>query len=241
MGSKNRYAKELLPIILKDRKEDQWYVEPFCGGCNMIDKVTGNRLASDSNYYLIEMFKSLVNGFELPDYVSEDEYQEIKNNKDNFNSALVGFVGFGCSYSGKWFGGFARNVAASKPDSELLNRTSRNYCSQSKRNLIKQIPLLKGVVFHNKPFWELEIPNNSIVYCDPPYFGTTKYKDSFDHKLFWEWCRIMIEVGHKVFVSEYNAPEGWHCVWQKQVNNSLTKNTGGKKGIEKLFVHKSQL
>lgn len=45
MGSKARFAKELLPIILKDRKEGQWYVEPFCGGCNMIDKVTGNRMA----------------------------------------------------------------------------------------------------------------------------------------------------------------------------------------------------
>ena len=43
MGSKARHAKELLPIILKDRKEGQWYVEPFVGGCNMIDKVTGKQ------------------------------------------------------------------------------------------------------------------------------------------------------------------------------------------------------
>ena len=46
MGSKARHAKEMLPIILKDRKEGQWYVEPFVGGCNMIDKVNGNRLES---------------------------------------------------------------------------------------------------------------------------------------------------------------------------------------------------
>lgn len=32
VGSKNRHAKEILPIILKDRKPDQWYVEPFVGG-----------------------------------------------------------------------------------------------------------------------------------------------------------------------------------------------------------------
>lgn len=41
MGSKNRYAKEILPLILKDRKENQWYVEPFVGGANVIDKVGG--------------------------------------------------------------------------------------------------------------------------------------------------------------------------------------------------------
>ena len=29
MGSKARFTKEILPIILKDRKPEQWYVEPF--------------------------------------------------------------------------------------------------------------------------------------------------------------------------------------------------------------------
>ena len=52
MGSKNRYAKEILPIILKDRYDGQWYVEPFAGGFNVIDKVKGNRMANDSNYYV---------------------------------------------------------------------------------------------------------------------------------------------------------------------------------------------
>lgn len=32
MGSKARHAKELLPIILANRKQGQWYVEPFVGG-----------------------------------------------------------------------------------------------------------------------------------------------------------------------------------------------------------------
>jgi len=41
MGSKNRIAKHLLPIMLAERKPDQWWVEPFVGGANMIDKVEG--------------------------------------------------------------------------------------------------------------------------------------------------------------------------------------------------------
>ncbi len=32
MGSKARFAKDILPIILKDRKPEQWYVEPFARG-----------------------------------------------------------------------------------------------------------------------------------------------------------------------------------------------------------------
>lgn len=43
MGSKSRIAKEILSVMLPYRKN--WYVEPFCGGCNVIDKVDGNRIA----------------------------------------------------------------------------------------------------------------------------------------------------------------------------------------------------
>ena len=32
LGGKTRIAKEILPIILADRKEGQYFVEPFCGG-----------------------------------------------------------------------------------------------------------------------------------------------------------------------------------------------------------------
>ena len=32
MGSKNRIAKYILPIMLKDRKPNQYWVEPFVGG-----------------------------------------------------------------------------------------------------------------------------------------------------------------------------------------------------------------
>ena len=39
MGSKNRIAKELLPIITANLTNDRYYIEPFVGGCNMIDKV----------------------------------------------------------------------------------------------------------------------------------------------------------------------------------------------------------
>ena len=58
MGSKNRLAKDLLPIITAELKPNQWYVEPFVGGCNMIDKVNHPlKLGSDSNEYLIALLK----------------------------------------------------------------------------------------------------------------------------------------------------------------------------------------
>ena len=38
-GSKNRIAKYILPLITERLKPEQWYVEPFMGGANMMDKV----------------------------------------------------------------------------------------------------------------------------------------------------------------------------------------------------------
>lgn len=98
---------------------------------------------------------------------------------------------------------------------------------------------MKGVIFQNKPYYELELPPNSIVYCDPPYDGTSKYKvDNFDHEMFWQWCREMATKGHTLFVSEYEAPDDFECVWQKEAKSSLSANGkigGNKLSVEKLF------
>jgi DNA adenine methylase len=70
MGSKARFAKEILPIILKDRLPNQWYVEPFAGGMNTICEVDGKRLANDKNWFLIAMWKGLQENRERPKIIS---------------------------------------------------------------------------------------------------------------------------------------------------------------------------
>lgn len=236
MGSKNRIASEILPIILKNRTDEQWYVEPFCGGCNTLDKVEGKRIGNDFNTYLILMWQAIQKGWIPPTNITKDDYSQIKKEKHLFSPALVGWVGIGCSYSGKWFGGYA-----GKTNTKI--GTVRDYILESQKAIIKQKDGLIDVVFYNLSYNKLIIPNNSIVYCDPPYEGTTKYENDFDHKKFWDWCRDMIGSGHKVFVSEYNAPDDFVCVWQKQIKSSLSANGkigGSKKSIEKLFIHESQ-
>lgn len=230
MGSKNRHAKELLPIILENRTADQWYIEPFVGGFNMIDKVTGNRIANDSHFYLIELFKAIQNGWVPPCSVSELQYNAVKNNKEYYHPALVGFIGFGCSYAGKWFSGYARSKTA--------KGKSRNYALESRKNILKQD--IDGIVIFNKNYIDLEIPEKSIIYCDPPYAGTTKYKDGFDHEVFWRWIREQINKGHSVFISEYAAPPDFECIWQKTVHTSLDKERKVNQCVERLFVSKKQ-
>lgn len=85
--------------------------------------------------------------------------------------------------------------------------------------------------------------NGKVVWmgqCDPPYKGTKTYNTSknFDHDKFFEWCREQTKRGNVVFVSEYEAPEDFVCVWQQEVKSSLSANgvSGGNKvSVEKLF------
>lgn len=226
MGSKARHAKEILPIILAGRTEGQWYVEPFVGGANVIDKVSGNRIASDFNPYVVALWQAVADGWVPPDVVTEDEYKSA--NSDRTVDARTAFIGFACSYGAKWFGGYARGRSA--------KGEWRNYADEAKRALVKTASGIRGVQFHHCSYDQLDIPLQSIIYCDPPYAGTTGYATgAFDHAEFWQWCRDKVSEGHKVYVSEYTAPEDWHCVWEKQVNNTLTKDTGSKKGVERLF------
>lgn len=61
---------------------------------------------------------------------------------------------------------------------------------------------------------EMVIPNNSLIYCDPPYKGTRPYigDNKIIHKEFWDWCRHKRNNGHLIFVSEYNAPSDFECI-----------------------------
>ena len=182
---------------------------------NSICKVKDcNRIANDSNPFLISMWKHLVNGW-VPEKVSKEEYDKVKNNKDSYSEYFVGWVGFNCSYSGKFFGGYA-GVTKTKDG-------IRDYQEEAIKNVLKQVVDMKDVVFSNKNYSEMDIPKNSIVYCDPPYENTTKYFNNFDHEKFWNWCRE-ISRDNFVYISEYNAPNDFECVWEKKVSSSLSAN-----------------
>jgi len=225
MGSKNRIAKHILPIMLAERKPEQWWVEPFVGGANMIDKVGGKRVGADINPHLIDALIAIRDCVsDLPKNNKEFTEADYKELRKSNNYKYKGYAGFALSYSGKWLGGWCRD-----------GKGQRDYVREAYRNAINQSPKLQGVRFVESSYQDLEIKPNSIIYCDPPYEGTTKYKDDFNHAEFWQWCRDKVKEGHTVFVSEYNAPDDFECIWQKEIVSSLTKDTGSKKGIEKLF------
>ena len=79
---------------------------------------------------------------------------------------------------------------------------------------------------------DVPIPDNSVVYCDPPYKNTKKYTSTFDHDAFYGWC---LDNPHPVFISEYDMPEGFTAIDATQIKN-LMNSEKPVCSIETLFV-----
>ena len=226
MGSKNRIAKEILPIMLKERGQRTW-VEPFVGGANMIDKVQGKRIGADLNEYVIALLSEMSKPNFIAPEISEAKYNELKSNKDLYEKWVVGYAGTQLSFGATWFGSYRRDSLG-----------KRNYCLEAQNNVNKQSKKLQGVEFIHSSYLDLQIPNNSLIYCDPPYQTEAtkgKYKDDFNHEIFWQWCRDKSNEGHIIFISEYNAPDDFQCVWEKVINQRMNNNVQTSKAVEKLF------
>lgn len=228
MGSKGRHAKYLIPYIMEGHNQEKPYVEPFVGGGNIFSQVPANiKWGNDTATYAVALLDALSKGWEPPTYLDELTYYQIKEDPHGYDPALVGFAAYCCSYAGKFWGGYWR--------AKDMKGNIRNCAAEQARNLEKQRSGLIGAKFTNLNYLEMGIEPGSTVYCDPPYIGTTGYQYDIDHAEFWHWCEELVLKGCRVFVSEYKAPLDWECVWEKDVTNSLTKETGAKRGVEKLF------
>lgn len=227
MGSKLRIAKEIIPLLELHRYEN--YYEPFVGGGNFLQFVTHpNRNASDSCPYAVGLLKAVSEGWIPPDKVTEEEYYEVKKQRFMYPYHYTGFIMYCCSYAAKPWGGYARGKNSKGQD--------RNYALEQKKALLKQAPLLKGVNFTCCSYDDVIYKPRSVIYCDPPYQNTTGYKQKFDSEKFFTWCRDMTCLGHKVFVSEFNCPSDFKLIWEKERVTSLTKDTGSKRSIERLYT-----
>lgn len=225
-GGKQRISKQIVEVLNEYRKGNQPLVEPFVGGCNIISKMSGERYCYDINEYLIEMYKAVQNGWTPPAIITEEEYDYIRNNKDK-DKPLTGFVGIGCSYSGKWFGGYARN------------KTGRNYCLNAHNSILKQLNEIRDIKFDCKDYKELEF-DGCLIYCDPPYKDTTKYPiiGEFNTEEFWNVMRNWSK-NNTVIISEYEAPNDFECIKEIHTKTDIRNSDGKRENrVERLFKFK---
>lgn len=205
------------------------YVEPFCGACNVASKVNiQNKILNDKNPYLIQMFKALQNGWTPPENVSEEEYKKAKENQDTYPH-IAGFVGFACSFAGKFWGGYARD------------NKGGNYALRGKNSILKKMKTLQETQFTCKDFRDLDY-ENCLIYCDPPYKNTTSYYKKilgeFPYDIFLEWIHKQSKK-NIVLVSEYkhNVPLDAKIVLEIPSKTSIRNKEGNViKTIETLYT-----
>ena len=237
MGSKNRLSKYLVPIIESyiDEKTEG-YMEPFVGGANIIDKVNcDNKIGYDIHKELIALLNYVKVNNDIPEIITEEEYKKVKNNKENYEDWYVGLVGFCSTFGAKYFGGYAR----SKKDKF---NGEKSYLAI--KNLKKQSVNFTNITFECEDFRKIKNIKNHVIYCDPPYRNTTKYKtETFPYEEFYDWCRQMSK-DNTVLISEYWMPDDFECIWEKEskVNFDSNRNSNDDKNkrIEKLFKLKEE-
>ena len=228
LGGKSRIAKQIAAVILESTDERSYYIEPFVGAGSVAAQLVphfDHAYLSDVSPDLIALWRALQEGWQPPMEVSEELYRSLRNAPV---SALRGFVGYGCSFGGKWFGGYAR----------ANNANPKGYAIHASNMLNRKIGLIGMAEFSCLDYQDAPYPSGSVVYCDPPYRGTTTYKGvtDFDSEHFWKWAEYESQYS-AVFVSEYAAPEGWESIWNAAPRMSLRKDDNSSRASERLWVH----
>lgn len=229
VGGKYRIARHIEAAILARSGGRTRYVEPFLGGGATYCRLSKHFRVSEGYDIvpdLVLMWQEAMKGWVPSIPVSEDDYAALRNAEP---SAQRGFVGFGVSFGGKWFGGYARSRAGAAP--------GYDYAAGSARTLSRQARAMCGQVAL-ADYRDLQIGADTVVYADPPYAGTTGYAGTppFDSEEFWAVAKSWTQLGAAVFVSEYAAPAEWQCVWERPMPVYLRgdhQKPGGR--VERLF------
>lgn len=225
LGGKTQISKELAAQVNRYRNGKAFW-DPFCGSLAMSVALGDKGLVSDISPPLINLYKAIEAGWDPPAVLSREEWEKAKHLPDT--NPLKGFAGFGCSFRGLYFSGYAGGYVG--PVSNPGAQAARQVLLRDVEKLAK-----RNCTIQCLDFFEVEPNAERFLYLDPPYQGTQSYAGTptFDYQRFvqrvLEWARF-----GPVCVSEYAFPLG-KCVWEKSRARKLAVSSGTR-AIEKLFV-----
>lgn len=225
IGGKAR-AKWLYPFLNHEHFNNLDYIEPFVGKANVLMNIKNKRsyTASDNEPMIINLLQNIqANNLSYP-FIEKEEYLKLKSNPSlDYNKAC--FAAYTYVYLGEKFTAYF--------DGRWIPRT--NYYSKLHNN-----PVFQSAKISVADYRIYEGVENAIIYCDPPYAGTSvRYGEYFENEKFWEWVKELSKKNF-VFVTEYNAPSFMMPIFQKRQTISFMRNKGSHR-IEKLFVCNKEL
>lgn len=232
LGGKARTAKHIVAAITEHAfghgTPTRW-VEPFMGGGAVM--VQAARLgvfskihASDIDPLVVAYWSAIRGGWVPSTSVTYDEYVAVRANPDAYPVEHVAHAAYNCSFGGKRWGGYARGMKAD-------GVTPRSFGDESSRRDSAAAKWLGDARITCSDYVDVlsDAGTGALVYCDPPYAGTTGYKTGeFDHDAFWPAVQAAAGRGALVYVSEYACPA--HTDSEVIWSNGQSKSVAGGKG-----------
>lgn len=90
-------------------------------------------------------------------------------------------------------------------------------------------------------YQDVEIEDNSVIYCDIPYIGTDGYTnggEGFDHERFYDWC---LRQKQPLYISSYKMPEkDFKVVAEFLRVDTFSPAASNNVVAEKLFMPRTQ-
>ncbi len=235
-GGKGIYGHEIANILksIMIKYNINNYLEPFCGALGVAKHMKIDLNSKKYNFYANDIAEDLIM---LWTSVKNNKFKDPKMTKkkwitlkeSNKPSAEKAFAGYGCSFSGIYFGSYLKGISDTvfknlyRYDISHLNFFCNDY-----KNLE---PLIKNGGF--------------LIYCDGPYgntdctpFERSNSKIQFDINEFWLIMNRWSKMNNIIVVSEFSAPEDWNCIWEKKRKNKINVYESNVQTyfVEKLFI-----
>lgn len=250
-GSKNKYAKYIIPIINEYIKKHNitTFIDCFCGGANISDKIIcDNIIANDLSPSLIALHKQAQEDFNKIPKEGSREYWDaakkdwkeiqkaVQNNQEIPKTELslmeIGAIEFYGSFSN---GGFPKGYAKATSERNYYKEAYNNHYRQSLNKNYSKIKFI-NYSYEQIPFTDFD-SNSTVLYCDSPYKNVTPYgiSPNFNFDSYYNWIR---EISKKfpIFISEQKLPEDLNkCIWQKENVKRTCGLDNNFKATEKLF------
>lgn len=205
-GGKWRQGPAIAEHVARLRGDRKLHVEPFCGAlwsaAAIARAVSDPDLVfelSDVNPWLVQMWESLLTGWEPPAYVTLDDFQLYKATKP-LEDPLTAYLGFGSSFRGMFYASAVqdkRNPRMATPISGTPKRGAQSpVLIDSRRTTLRKVESLVGreVVLGCRDYHEA-LPTNASVYLDPPYFGRARQMEAqgeFDQEAFYAYMEELV-------------------------------------------------
>ena len=240
-GSKNSIAEKIIRVLPSAEN----FYDLFAGGCAITHAALlfgkwKNLYVNDIDGDGIRLFRDAIAGKYKDEkrWISREDFFRLKD--------VDPYVKFCWSFgnNGKYYL-YGRDIEEQKRRCHFARVFHDAVYEDAKLELqglesLQRIQRLQGIckkspiIYSFADYRQVNIKENSVVYCDIPYKNTDKYFNEFDHDKFYAWA---LENENPIFISEYGMPDSFHKIFSVQKRCSFSAQNNSVYKIENLYAN----